>query len=282
MTTLVPMAYEVSTAVFEGPFDLLLHLILREQVDLYEVSLSAIVDAYLAELERMEALDLELATEFLLIAATLVELKTRRLLPGPTTSTSTRSWPCGRSATCCWPGCSSARRSRTRRGVLAPPGRRRRPARSPRRRVPTSASSRLSPTCWTGVTPTTCGRVRAGHGAQAGAARRPRPRRPDPAVSVAEAVEELIDELPRAGAHHLPPPHRRLVERLEVIVRFLAVLELYKQGLVELDQADDLRRHRDRVDRRRGWPATAGLPWRRRRRLRGLSMSDPEEPRPCA
>src|SRR5262245_5891047 len=76
------MAIDVATPVFEGPFDLLLHLILREQVDLYEVSLSRIVDAYLAELERMERLDLEVATEFLLIAATLVELKARRLLPG--------------------------------------------------------------------------------------------------------------------------------------------------------------------------------------------------------
>src|SRR6476659_6295674 len=76
------MAYAVSTPVYEGPFDLLLHLILREQVDLYEVPLAAIVDAYLGELDRMEHLDLEIATEFLLIAATLVELKARRLLPG--------------------------------------------------------------------------------------------------------------------------------------------------------------------------------------------------------
>src|SRR5690606_2328840 len=75
------MSYEVQTPVFEGPFDLLLHLILREQVDLYEIALARIVDAYLAELERMESLDLEVATEFLLIAATLVELKTKRLLP---------------------------------------------------------------------------------------------------------------------------------------------------------------------------------------------------------
>ena len=72
------MPYEVSTEVYEGPFDLLLHLILREQVDLYEISLARIVDAYLAEMERMEALDLDVATEFLLIAATLVELKARR------------------------------------------------------------------------------------------------------------------------------------------------------------------------------------------------------------
>ena len=75
------MPYDVQTPVFEGPFDLLLHLILREQVDLYEISLAAIVDAYLAELGAMEALDLEIATEFLLIAATLVELKAKRLLP---------------------------------------------------------------------------------------------------------------------------------------------------------------------------------------------------------
>ncbi len=45
------MPYEVQTPVFEGPFDLLLHLILREQVDLYEVSLTSIVDAYLTELD---------------------------------------------------------------------------------------------------------------------------------------------------------------------------------------------------------------------------------------
>ena len=74
--------FQVRLSNFEGPFDLLLHLIFSEQVDLYEISLSRIVDAYLTELERMETLDLEVATEFLLIAATLIELKTRRLLPG--------------------------------------------------------------------------------------------------------------------------------------------------------------------------------------------------------
>jgi segregation and condensation protein A len=76
------MSYAVRTPVFEGPFDLLLHLILKEEVELWEVSLSEIVDAYLTELERMDELDLDVATEFLLIAATLVELKARRLLPG--------------------------------------------------------------------------------------------------------------------------------------------------------------------------------------------------------
>ena len=56
---------------------------MSEEVDLWEVSLSTIVDAYIGEIERMESFDLEIATEFLLIAATLVELKSRRLLPGP-------------------------------------------------------------------------------------------------------------------------------------------------------------------------------------------------------
>ena len=78
------MPYEVQTSVFEGPFDLLLHLILREQVDLYEISLARIVDAYLVEIDKMERVDLEITTEFLLIAATLVELKCKRLLPDDT------------------------------------------------------------------------------------------------------------------------------------------------------------------------------------------------------
>src|SRR3954471_5381763 len=75
------MPYEVRTPVFEGPFDLLLHLILRSEVELFELSLRTIVDEYLLEIERMETIDLDVATEFLLIAATLVELKARRLLP---------------------------------------------------------------------------------------------------------------------------------------------------------------------------------------------------------
>ena len=75
------MAIDVSTPVYDGPFDLLLQLILKEQVDLYEVNLARIVDAYLHEIEQMQALDLDVTTENLLNSATLVELKTRRLLP---------------------------------------------------------------------------------------------------------------------------------------------------------------------------------------------------------
>ena len=75
------MTYEVETSVFSGPFDLLLHLILQDEVDLYEISLGSIIDAYIQEIQRMEDVNLAVATEFLLIAATLIELKSRRLLP---------------------------------------------------------------------------------------------------------------------------------------------------------------------------------------------------------
>lgn len=75
------MSYRVKTSVFEGPLDLLLQLILRHQVDVASVSLSDIVGEYLAHLEEMTRLELEFTSEFLLIAATLIQLKVRSLLP---------------------------------------------------------------------------------------------------------------------------------------------------------------------------------------------------------
>jgi segregation and condensation protein A len=75
------MSYVVSTAVFEGPLDLLLQLITRRQVDISEVSLASVVEAYLGYLDEMRALDLEVTSEFILIAATLIELKASHLLP---------------------------------------------------------------------------------------------------------------------------------------------------------------------------------------------------------
>ncbi|CAN5164153.1 segregation/condensation protein A [soil metagenome] len=74
--------YTVSVASFEGPFDLLLHLISRRKVDIYEIPLAQITDDYITVLRQMEVLDLEVATDFLVVAATLIELKAARLLPG--------------------------------------------------------------------------------------------------------------------------------------------------------------------------------------------------------
>jgi segregation and condensation protein A len=73
---------ELDLDVFAGPFDLLLTLILREEVDLLEVDLAEIVIEYIDHLERRGELDLESATEFLVLIAALLELKSRLMLPG--------------------------------------------------------------------------------------------------------------------------------------------------------------------------------------------------------
>lgn len=75
------MAYTVTVGDFEGPFDLLLQLIAQRRVDVYDVALADITDDYLAVVRTMDTVDLEATTEFLVIAATLVELKAARLLP---------------------------------------------------------------------------------------------------------------------------------------------------------------------------------------------------------
>ncbi len=72
----------LSLDVFEGPFDLLITLILNEEVDLLEVHLAEIVLAYVERLEARGELDLEAATEFLILIAALLELKSRLMLPG--------------------------------------------------------------------------------------------------------------------------------------------------------------------------------------------------------
>ena len=75
------MSFEVRTRVFEGPLDLLLQLITSHQLEITELSLVEIVNEYMAFIDDMRELDLEVTSEFLLIAATLIQLKARHLLP---------------------------------------------------------------------------------------------------------------------------------------------------------------------------------------------------------
>jgi segregation and condensation protein A len=75
-------ALELDLDVFSGPFDLLLTLILREEVDLLELQLAEVVLAYLDHLEQRGELDLETATEFIVLIAALLELKSRLMLSG--------------------------------------------------------------------------------------------------------------------------------------------------------------------------------------------------------
>src|ERR687890_1755576 len=80
MTTVTRL--ELDLDVFAGPFDLLLSLILREELDLLEVELADVVLAYVDHLESRGELDLEATTEFLVLIAALLELKSRLMLPG--------------------------------------------------------------------------------------------------------------------------------------------------------------------------------------------------------
>jgi segregation and condensation protein A len=73
----------VKLARFEGPLDLLLHLIKRDEIDIYDIPIAHITQQYLAYIELMRALDLEIAGEFLVMAATLMRIKAKMLLPLP-------------------------------------------------------------------------------------------------------------------------------------------------------------------------------------------------------
>lgn len=73
--------YKVTLQVFEGPLDLLLHLIRESEIDIYDIPIAQVTEQYLAYLNLMESLDLDVAGEWLVMAATLLEIKSRMLLP---------------------------------------------------------------------------------------------------------------------------------------------------------------------------------------------------------
>lgn len=75
------MEYEVKIDNFEGPLDLLLHLIKESKVDIWEISIADIAEEYLAYIQKMEKLNLDIASEYLVMASELIEMKSRMLLP---------------------------------------------------------------------------------------------------------------------------------------------------------------------------------------------------------
>ena len=230
------MPYEVTTPVFEGPFDLLLHLILKEEVDLWEISLARIVDAFCEEVEKMQRVDLDVATEFLLIAATLVELKARRLLPGrddveldeELSRFEQRDLLLARLLDCkTFQDAARVLHTRLVEGGRAvartagPEEPYRSMAPDPLERVSLDAFLRAARSA---LVPKPEPEVRTDHVAPIRA-------------SVRDAIETVLALLPATGAIRFRDLTLGSGERLEIIVRFLAVLELFKQGVVELDQA---------------------------------------------
>ena len=232
------MSFQVQTETFEGPFDLLLHLILKDDVDLYEVRLCEIVDAYLAELSRIENCDLEVSTEFLLIAATLVELKCRRLLPvdedldldeelglwEERDLLLARLFECKTfkdAAVMLQELIEAASQSIPRQFGLEEP------------------FLELAPDPLAGMTASKLRRAFLRLVAE-------KPKSEEELslihisavkANVTDAIEEFVAELPGRGPVTFRELTAGVAERIEVVVRFLAVLELFKQGLIDLEQA---------------------------------------------
>lgn len=81
MESSLTKAYKIKIQSFEGPFDLLFHLIEKNKINIYDIPINEITDQYMDYLSTMQELDLEIASEFLLMAATLLHIKSRMLLP---------------------------------------------------------------------------------------------------------------------------------------------------------------------------------------------------------
>ena len=77
------MDYTVKLDIFEGPLDLLLHLIKKNEMDIYDIRIAVITEQYLEYLDLMKDLNINLAGNFLVMAATLVHIKSKMLLPRP-------------------------------------------------------------------------------------------------------------------------------------------------------------------------------------------------------
>lgn len=234
--TLVAVAYAVATPVFEGPFDLLLHLILREEVDIHGVSLSMIVEAYIAEVAKMTEIDLEVATEFLLIAATLIDLKARRLLPTRDDGEIDEELALWEERDLLLARLLDAKTFKDVAAVMHDLLDRASLA-YPRQAGADERFVNVMPDLLEGVSP-----MRMKKAFERVAA----PRAPVSIdlfhvapirASVADALVELLVELPERGACTFRELVAGIDDRIERVVRFLAILELFKQGRVDLEQA---------------------------------------------
>lgn len=228
------MTYEVKLEVFEGPLDLLLHLITRQRVDIYDVSIATITDEYVRALDAMKGIDLETATGFLVVAATLLELKSARLLPSMSFNEDDaklleeRDLLLARLVECATyrdagvylaTGLAAGADFHGRAVSLEP-------------HLTVAAPDLLAHTTIEDV-------VRAAEAALA----------PKPTIeldtshvqpiraSVKDALVEVAARL-RRGPADFRTLCDGLITRIDVVVRFLALLELFKAGAVELAQSD--------------------------------------------
>jgi segregation and condensation protein A len=229
------MPHEVKLEVFTGPIDLLLHLITRQRVDIYEVSIATITEEYLAAIERRDDLDLESATGFLVVAATLLELKSLRLLPARRLDDiegsllEERDLLLARLVECATyreagsflrAGLAAGERSYARKAGLE--DRFVHVAPDLLANATLGDLSRAAARC---LAPKPQLELDTSHVAPI-------------VVSVRDAIVELSGRLEGGVPVTFSALCRGRSDRIEVIVRFLALLELFKANAVTLDQAD--------------------------------------------
>ena len=231
------VAAAVDLPAYQGPFDVLLQLVSEHKVDVYDIPLAQVIDAFLASLAEQSPIDLEDASEFLVIAAILVELKSRKLLPGPDEVEDDEELS----------GFDERDRLLARLYELQAYAAAadafvtliERSARSLPRIAGLEEQFRdAAPDLLAGMT---AERLAAAYLV----AMAPRADQfldlshvTVEAVTVSEAVGELEESLPQLGQTTFRQLTSHCTTRMQVIVRFLALLELCKRGWVTLDQGE--------------------------------------------
>ncbi len=230
------VAYPVSTPVFEGPIDLLLHLVSSHEVDVLDIPLLPVVDAFLQVLsEQRDLIDLNQLSEFLLVASILIELKSQKLLPGPEAVDDGEDLVGWEERDLLLSRLLECRAYAAAADVFVALAEQ--ASRSVPREVGLDVGFMVhAPDLLAGVTPEDL--------AQAylrGSAERPAPRVDlshvtVDTVSVSEAVSELVALPDTERVTSFRALVRGCTTRMDVIVRFLALLELCKMGRVTLGQ----------------------------------------------
>ncbi len=234
-----PAAFHVRLEVFEGPFDLLLQLIGKHQLDVTEVALSQVTDDFIAHIRAAGAdWDLGQATEFLVVAATLLDLKAARLLPGSEVEDE-EDLALLEARDLLFARLLQYRAYKQMAGTLAQLFAAE-SLRHPRVVALEAPFASLLPEVLLGLGPAEFAAL---------AARVLAPRE-DPVVavdhvhggtvSVREQVALLQERLHRSGGGSFRQLTADCTGTLEVVARFLALLELYREGLVSFEQAEAL------------------------------------------
>jgi segregation and condensation protein A len=227
------MPYEVRTPVFQGDLELLTQLVSRQELDVFELCLSALVEAYLAESAQWDSPDLDVASEFLLLTSTLLELKSRYLLADDDDE-SDEEWSPPEDRDLLLARMLQGRTFREAAAALA--GFIRAADRSvPRHAGPEEPLASVDVDPLEAVTPDQLRQALW------------RALVPRPVVdlyhvtpiraSVSDAIDRVFGALTRCEQLSFFDLTAGEPDRLEVIVRFLAVLELFKRGLVDIEQA---------------------------------------------